>query len=193
MEEKSGLDKLVDNLTEMGWVPNVSLENKGALFPSQNRFANCYTVTVLLSDSIYFLARSNVSTSFSGIYSIMDLPEEAEYKVYKKNWFDFLLFPKRQKVGVKFIDENITVVSSKWIPYKELNEENVNLFLEINKAAKPYILLIENNYLSSIIESLTDKKVIALETNDWIYKKEDLENLLKFGEKLIQNIKKSCI
>ncbi len=114
MEEKSGLEKLLENLTEFGLFPNVSVVNKGALFPSQNRFANSYTVTALLSDSIYFLARSNVSSSFTGIYSSIELPLEVEYEVFKRNWFDFLFFPKRQKLGVKYLDENLTVVSPKW-------------------------------------------------------------------------------
>ena len=189
MEEKSGLDMLLENLAELGLFPNVSVVNKGTLFPSQNRFASSTTVAVLLSDSTYFLARSNVSSSFTGIYSSIELPLEAEYKVYKRNWFDFLFLPKRQKVGVKYIDENLTIVSPKWTPSKELNLENANLFLDLNKAGKSYKLVLENNYLFSIIEPLTDKKIIGLETNDWLYKKEDLENLLKIGEELIRKIK----
>jgi len=47
----------------------------------------------------------------------------------------------------------------------------------------------ENNYLFSIIEPLTDKKIIGIETNDWLYKKEDLENLLNNGVDLIRKIK----
>lgn len=106
----------------------------------------------------FFLARSNVSSVFTGVYSVIELPFEAEYKVYKRNWFDFLLFPKRQKVGVKYIDENLIIISSKWIPSEELNLESVNLFLNINNAGKPYNLIVENNYLLSIIKPLTDKK-----------------------------------
>jgi len=192
MEEKSGLDMLVNNLVELGLFPNVSLVDKGLLFPPQNRFASSNTITVLLSESIFFLARSNVSSSFTGVYSSIELPFEAEYKIYKRNWFDFLFFQKRQKIGIKYIDENLTIISSKWIPSKELNLENANLFLDINKAGKPYKLILENNYLLSIIKPLTDKKIIGIETNDWLYSKEDLENLLKNGEVLIRNIKNAC-
>jgi hypothetical protein len=192
MKEKSGLDKLLENLAELGLFPNVSEVNKGTLFPPQNRFASSSTVTALLSDSTYFLARSNVSSSFTGIYSSIDLPLNVEYNVYKRNWFDFLFLPKRQKVGVKYIDENLTIVSPKWTPSKELNLENAILFLELNKAGKSYKLVLENNYLFSIIEPLTDKKIIGLETNDWLYKKEDLENLLKIGVELIRRIKNTC-
>jgi hypothetical protein len=189
MVEKSGLDMLLENLAELGLSPTVSLVDKGTLFPPQNRFASSNTVIVLLSDSIFFLARSNVSSSFTGIYSSVELPAEAEYKVYKRNWSDVLFFPKRQKVGVRYIDENLTIISPKWIPSKELNLENTNLFLDINKAGKPYKLILENNYLLSIIKPLTDKKIIGIETNVWLYTKEDLGNLLKSGEELIRKIK----
>jgi len=190
--EKKGPDMLLENLVELGFSPNVSSVNKGSFLPRQNRFASCNTVTVLLSDSIFFLARSNVSSSFTGIYSSVELPLEAEYKVYKRNWFDFLFFQKRQKVGVKYIDENLTIISPKWIPSKELDFKNTNLFLDINKTGKPYNLILENNYLLSIIEPLTDKKIIGIETNDWLYEKEDLENLLNFGVELIRSMKNSC-
>lgn len=189
MEEKSGLDKLLENLAALGLFPDVTVVDKGTLFPPQNRFASSTTVTLLLSDSTYFVARSNVSSSFTGIYSSIELPLEVEYKVYKRNWFDFLLFPKRQKVGVKYIDENLTIVSPKWTPTKELTNKNTQLFLEINKGEKSYKLVVENNYLFSMIEPLTDKKIIGLETNEWLFKKEDLENLLKVGEELIRKIK----
>ena len=189
MEEKNGLDLLLDNLTELGYSPNLYVEDKGTLFPSQNRFASCSTVTVVLSDSLYFLARSNVNSVFTGIYSSIDLPNEAEFKVFVRNWFDFLFYRNRQKVGIKFIDENLTIVSPKWIPYKEINMETAQLFLEVNKAGKPYNLILENNYLASIIEPLKDQKILGIETNDWLYKREDLENLFKFGEVLIRKIK----
>lgn len=192
MEEKSGLDMLLENLVELGYSPDVSLVDKGSFLPRQNRFASSNTVTVLLSDSIFFLARSNVSSSFTGIYSSVELPLEAEYKVYKRNWFDFLFFQKRQKVGVKYIDENLTIISPKWIPLKELDLKNANLFLDINKAGKPYKLILENNYLLSIIKPLTDKKIIGIETNDWLYEKKDLENLLNFGVELIRKMKNAC-
>lgn len=184
---------LLENLVELGFSPDVSLVDKGSSLHRQNRFASSNTVTVLLSDSIFFLARSNVSSSFTGLYSSVELPLEAEYQVYKRNWFDFLFFQKRQKVGVKYIDENLTIISPKWIPLKELDLKSTNLFLDINKAGKPYKLILENNYLLSIVKPLTDKKIIGIETNDWLYKKEDLENLLNFGVELIRKMKNACL
>ncbi len=189
MEEKNGLDQLIENLTLLGYSPELSVEDKSSLFPAQNRFTSAKTVTVELSDNLFFIARSNVNSVFTGIYTALKNPTDSEFKVYVKNWFDFLIYRNRQKVGIKFIDENVTIVSSKWIPFNELNIENTKLFLEINNAGKPYNLILENNYLSFIIEPLTNQKVIGIETNDWLYKKEDLEHLFKYGEPLIRNLK----
>lgn len=191
MEEKNGLDILLQHLTEWGFSPDVSVVKKGSILSRKTQFASDTTVTVLLSDSIYFVARSNVSSSFMGIYSSIQLPVDAEYKVYKKDKFDFLFLSKRQKVGIKYIDENLTIISSKWIPSKELNSENTALFLDINKTGIPYKLVIENNYLFSIVEPLIDKKIIGIETENWLCQKEELENLLKKGENLIRKMKET--
>ena len=189
MEEKSGFDILMENLNELGLKPDVYVVNKTNIFSGANRFFNTKSVIVELSDSVYFLARATTGDAFTGIYSSIELPvESAEYKVYKRFWFDFLFFPRRKKLGVRQIDDNLTIVSRRWIPSKELNLENANLFLEINKAGKPYKLVVENNYFS-IIEPLKNKKVIGIETNDWLYKKEDLKNLLDIGSKLISKMK----
>ena len=189
MEEKTGLDELIENLMELGLKPNAHAIKATNILFGKDKFLSVKSVIVELSDSIFFLARdTGMSHTFTGIYSSIELPIEAEYKVHNRNWFDCLLFPKRQKIGVKYIDDNITVVSSKWTPSKELNIENANLFLEINKAGKPYKLIVENNYFT-IIEPLKDKKILGIETNDWLYRKEDLKNLLDIGNKLIHKIK----
>ena len=56
---------------------------------------------------------------------------------------------------------------------------------------KPYYLILENNYLLFIIEPLTNQKVLGIETNDWLYKKEDLKYLFKYSEPLILNLSRS--
>ena len=55
-----------------------------------------------------------------------------------------------------------------------------------------YLQGVENNYLASIIEPLKDQKILGIETNDWLYKKEDLEHLFKYGEPLIRSLKNLC-
>ncbi|MCL2511855.1 MAG: hypothetical protein FWF09_07380 [Bacteroidales bacterium] len=192
MEEKTGLEILIENLMELGLNPDTHVVSRKNILSGRDRFLSTTSVIVQLSDSMFFLARAGVSHTFTGIYSSIKLPIKAEYKVYNRNWFDFIFFPKKQKVGVKYIDENLTIVSPRWIPSKELNLENANLFLEINKAGKPYKLVVENNYFS-LIEPLKDKKIIGIETNNWLCEKEDLKNLLDIGSKLIRKMVDACL
>jgi hypothetical protein len=188
MNKINELDVLIENLKELGFKPNVAVEDKSTLMPSPNRFASSTTVKVSLSDSLFFLARANVSSSFTGLFSTIDLPNKVEYKVYRRSWFDFLLLPKRQKVGVKYIDENLTIISQEWIPSKELNFDSAKLLIDLNSTGKPYKLIIENNYLYSLIEELYNKKVIVVEVDDWLYEKDDLKNLFKLEAELISTI-----
>ena len=193
MEEKSAIDILVDNLTELGYEPETNTSNKTFIIPGTDRFLSSKFVVCMLTDSIYFLAsdsmgtRAYTSSTFTGLYSIIELTQDAEFKVIKKDWFDFV-FRKKKKYKVKYIDNNLTITSSGYIPNKELSKENVELFLNLNKGEKPYFLIVENDYCSKI-ESLKGKKVIGLETNNWIYKKIDLVRLIETGVKLITNIK----
>ena len=189
MKEKSGLDILIENLIELGLIPGVRVARRTNVLSGKDRFSSIKSVIVQLSDSTYFLARdTGISHTFTGIYSSIELPAEAEYKVYNRDWFDFLFFPKRRKLGVRYIDDNLTIVSRRWTPSKELNIEIANLFLKINKTGKPYKLIVKNNYFS-IVEPLKDKKIIGIETDDWVFKKEDLKNLLDIGSELICKMK----
>lgn len=189
MEKKTGLNFLIENLMDLGLKPNVHTESITKVISGKDKFRSAKSVVAELSDSQYFLAHdTGLSHTHTGIYSLIDLPEEAEYEVHKRDWFDFLIYPKRQKVGIKYIDNNITIVSSVWVPSKELNKENVSLLLQLNKTGKPYKLIVKKNY-SRAIEQLRGEKVIGIVTNDWLYKKEDFNDLLDIGSKIIGNIK----
>jgi len=189
MEEKSGRDILIENLVKLGLTPDVHAESRTNVLSGRDRIFSTSSVVVQLSDSTYFLARNTgLSHTFTGIYSSIKLPVEAEYKVRCRNWFDFLFFPKRKKLGVKYIDDRLTIVSSGWTPSREISSEVVNLFLKINKTGKPYKIIVDNNYFS-IIESLKDKKIVGIETDVWLYEKEDLKQLLDIGGKIISKMK----
>ena len=89
---------------------------------------------------------------------------------------------------MKYIDERVIITSSGWVPTNELDEKSVDLFLELNKKGFPYKLVIEDNYVYHI-RDMRDKKILGLETNDWVYKIEDLENLLAIGLQVMNRIK----
>ena len=48
---------------------------------------------------------------------------------------------------------------------------NAKLFLDLNNTGKPYKLIIENNYLNTIIEELTEKKVLRIEAKKKVSRK----------------------
>ncbi|PKP49167.1 MAG: hypothetical protein CVT94_05950 [Bacteroidetes bacterium HGW-Bacteroidetes-11] len=189
MEEKSGNENLIDNLIKLGLNPETHIKNESAVLATKDRYANSKYVLASVTDSIYFLAYdSGRSYPSTGLYASIDLPDEAEYIVYKRSWFDKFIFFNRKKVGIDYIDNKLTISSSNWIPKKELNAESVDLFLRINKKSNPYSLILQNDYLP-MIPMFKDKKIIGLETRTWLYKKEDLKILLESGNTLLQKIK----
>lgn len=193
MAEKSAVDILVDNLTELGYEPETNALYRTFIVPGTDRFSSAKFVACKLTDSIFFLAsdslgtRAHTSSTFTGLYSVINLPQNAEYKVVKKDWFD-LLYRKRIKTNLRYIDNYLTITSSNWTPDKELTKGNVDLFLNINRGKHPYFLIVENDYCPKI-EALKEQKVIGLETNCWLYEKVDVKQLIEQGVKLIDNIK----
>lgn len=191
MEQDIWFIKQIETLKTLGFEPkiinevlkNATLDRKASLVSK--------TVKVSLTDSIMFLSRSPaLANSFTGIYSLIDLPDSVEYEVFARDWFDFVLYPKRKKVGVKSIDRSFTISSTHWVPQKELTEENANMLLELNSSGKAYKLLVKNAHIP-FVETFKDKKIIGVETNNWLFEKDDLRLLIAYGSEIIDNSKKS--
>lgn len=193
MEEKSAFDLLVEHLIELGYSPETNNSNKIFIIPGRDRMLNTKFVVCKITENIFFFAsdsfgtRAYSSSTFTGLYSSIKIPEDVNYKIVKKDWFD-LFYRKRKKTGVGYIDRDLTIISSTQISHRELSRDNVELFLKINRGEPRYSLVVENDYCPKI-EELKDRKVIGLETNKWIFEKEDLEQLIDIGGKLIQNMK----
>ena len=194
MNELSAFDILIDNLAYLGLKPDANISNKNFIVLGNDRFLNRKYVVCALSDDIFFIASDSFGTSayssstFTGLYSTINLHRDIEYKVVKRNWFDFF-YTKKKRSKIGYIDKNLTILSSCWIPDKELNEQNVELFLKLNKEY-PYSLIVENDYPIHV-RTLEGKKIIGLETNRWIYQKDDLIKLIETGQELIIGIKKT--
>src|SRR5690554_3143196 len=193
MEDKSAFDILVETLESFGFKTESSSIYQPIIVTPSERFLSTKYVCCEITDSIYFFAsdsygtKAYTSSTFTGLYSSLETLKDIEYKVIKRDWFD-VFNRKRRKSGIDHVDNNVTILSSGWIPYKELSIENIELFLKINTLGYPFSLVIEDNYLSRI-KPLKDKKIIAVETNEWVYEKEEVEKLLRDGEKLIIAIK----
>lgn len=196
MQEKSAFDILAENLKKFGYKPITNVNNQLFII-ADDRISNRKFVAAELPDSLYFLAtdsytvKAQSSTTFTGLYSVIDLPPEAHCRIHRKDWVSSLLLIKKKKVGVKNIDDRVIITSSGWVPKNELDEKSVDLFLEINQKGFPYQLVIENEYVSHIPE-LKDKKIIGIETKNWIFEPKDLENLLSIGQELINRIKRNA-
>jgi len=128
-------------------------------------------------------------TTTTGIYSILDLQTDIECKVYKRDWFDFLFYFNRKKSDIASIDKHLTLTSrSEFSVSNLLSTETTTLFLELYRSIPPISLLIQNNYFP-FIKQFSDKKIIGLETNQWLFKEEDITILLEKGEAIFQQIR----
>ncbi len=185
---------LEDNLKELGYSPQTNENNRTFIIPD-DRISRKKFVAAKITDSIYFLAtdsytsKAQSSTTFTGLYSAIYSSENIELRVHMKDWADFFLLTKKRKTGIKYIDDHVSITSpNSNISNNLLDEKTVDLFIEINKKGFPYKIVIENDYIAHISE-LKNKKIVGIETNDWVFKTEDLKNLLSAGQELISGIK----
>lgn len=192
MEDKSAFDILVETLESFGFKTESSSIYQPIIVTPSERFLSTKYVCCEITDSIYFFAsdsygtKAYTSSTFTGLYSSLETLKDIEYKVIKRDWFD-VFNRKRRKTGIDHVDNNVTILSSGWIPYKELSIENIELFLKINTLGYPFSLVIEDNYLSRI-KPLKDKKIIAVETNEWVYEKEEVSSSSKSVERSFDHI-----
>ncbi len=192
MEDKSAFDILVENLIELRLTPETHKNQHSFIIPGSDRLLNIKYVVAPVN-SMFFLAYDSygtkvyTSSTFTGLYSTIKLPSEFECKIYMKDWVDFFLLLRKRKIGIKHIDDSITITSkSSIIPSGLLSTDNVDSFLQITNT-KPFQLLIQNDYLQ-MISGLKNQKIIGLEVKDWIYQKTDLERLIDIGGDLLKDI-----
>ena len=197
MAEKTAFDILFDKLSARGMWPEKRISERTFIVPGKDRLSNTKYI-IAKNKSLFFCAYDSYGTSayssktFTGIYSIINLPPETECHIYKKDWVDLILRKSKRKSGIKYIDENLTITSStNWTPSLLLNLTDVNLFLEISKRIAPLKITIQHDYLS-IIEELKDKTIIGIETDLWIYEDNDLDSLFNLGGQLIENMTNAC-
>lgn len=160
------------------------------LFPTDSMLDTKFVI--FKTGSLYFYAfdsytaKMYMSNTFTGLYGIAN-PNAPELKIYRKDFTDTFLRTNKRRTGIKHIDDRLTITS----PIKQvslpLSEKTVSLFLEMAKRFSPLHLLIENDYIQNITE-LKDKKVIGIETGEWLYKEEDVEEFLRMGGELIGSI-----
>lgn len=197
MADKTAFDILFDNLSARGLLPERQISERNFIVPGVDRMSKTKYIFAK-NKTFYFCAYDSHGTSayssktFTGIYSPINLPPEADCHIYKKDWVDLFLRKHKRKSGIKFIDENLTITSTTdWTPSRLLNLTDVSLYLEINKRIEPLKITIQHDYLS-IIEELKDKTIIGIETDLWLYEENDLDFFINLGGQLIENMTNAC-
>lgn len=196
MDEKSAFDLLLDYPIKNGLVYETH-ENRQRFFVSPNdpilntKYILFETGNLVFCAYDSYAAKAYSTNTFTGIYGIGNFNQDFECKIYKRDWLDKLLRRNKIKSGDSFIDTRMTITSeSEVIPHGLITKESLKLFDKINLQISPIEILIQNDYLS-IVEKFKGKKVVGLETNQWLYKTEDLELFINSGSELINNILKS--
>lgn len=193
MEERSAFDILIDYPIKHGLDFDTHRDYRRFYLSPADPVLNTKFV-VFKTDSLFFYAydsyasKAYMTNTFTGLYSHISFHDDTELKVYKKDFTDTFLRLNKRKTGLKHVDDYLTITSKSKELYFSLSENDVSLFLEMNKIFSPFHLIVQNDYLQNINE-LKNKKVIGLETQQWLYKEEDIDLFLKLGNELIQNIK----
>lgn len=193
IKEKTAFDILFDKLSARAMQPEKRISERIFVVPGKDRLSNTKFI-IGRNKSVFFCAYDSHGTSayssrtFTGIYSIIDLPADIECNIYKKEWIDRFLRKSKRKSGIKFIDENLTITSStNWTPSHLLKMEDVNSFLEMSRRIAPLKITIQHDYLP-MIEEFKDKTIVGIETDLWIYKDDDLDSFIDSGRQIIENM-----
>ncbi len=196
MNERNAFEILLDYPKELGLTYDTHQSTDKYYLATNNPVSKTKYV-VFKKDSLFFCAFDSYTTkvytskTFSGIYKSFNLIEDLEFNIYKKDWLDYFIRYNKRKTGLKPIDQYFTITSkSKCIP-RALTEQSISLFQKINDNIQPIKLIVQKDYIQ-VVKELKDKKVIGLETNQWIYQKKDLDILINLGGELIENIINAC-
>ncbi len=192
VEERNAFDILVDYPLKHGLEFDTHLDyRRFFLFPTDSILNSKFVIFKYGSLYLYaydsYTARMYMSDTTTGIYGISNVAEDVELKIHKKDFTDLLLRINKKKTGVRYIDDYLTITSNKDLTLS-IPKEAVSLFQEMAKRFSPFHLVIENNYIQNIGE-LKDKKVIGLETQQWLHKEEDVDLFLRLGEELLEHFK----
>lgn len=196
MTEKTSTEILLEYATKYGLVYETSEDQKNFVLSPNDPIRNTKYV-IFKKDNLYYCAydsygaKAGMSNTTSGVYSLINLPPDKNCRINKKNWLDRFLRQKKIKTGINYIDDNLTVTSeSGWNPADCLSIQNVTLFQTISETISPLEIIIGEDHLG-LISDLKGRMIVGLETNEWIYKPDDVKLLFESGGELIRGIK-SC-
>lgn len=193
MDQDNAFDILIKNLSKRGLTCETNQNERNFIIPGTQGMMNTkYVVAELGSCFFYahdsFGSGASLSSTYTGIYTSVNLPPEEACYIYKKDWTDLILRFKKRKTGVGYIDNNLTITSSSgWTPVHLISHKEVELFLEIHKKISPLKIVIQHDYFLTF-NQLKNKTVIGIETDSWLYENQDLDTMINLGGQLILNM-----
>jgi hypothetical protein len=191
MEDKSAFDILLEYPKEKGFdYETQESRRRFYIFPNDPILNAKFVLfkkgplTFFAYDS--YAAKAFMSKTLTGIYRPIESGKNVECRIRKRDWADSL-FGKRKKTGVRFINDHFTIQCNSDTQLDWFNEHTAALLGKLQEKIHPLELLIQNKYLP-IVEEFKGKTIIGLETNQWIYRKEEVEILLNTGGEILENI-----
>jgi hypothetical protein len=197
MKESNSFDILVDYPKNLGLKYETHESQERFYLTTNDPFLRTKYV-VFKKNELFFCAYDSYSAktystnTYTGLYGSINLSSDFECKIYKKDFLDMFFRFNKKKTGEVTIDDILTITTkSNNFPHGLLSGKDALLFQQINKTIAPIKLLILNDY-RPIIKELDSKKIIGIETSQWIYKKEEIDVLINLGGELIRNVMNAC-
>lgn len=188
MARKSAFDILQESLRELGYDPKTHVSGRNFIVPGS--YVRTKFVFAEVGDMYFFASDSHggaYTSTYTGLYASIDLPAEADFSVFRKEWFDKLLVSGKKKTGVTYVDKALTIKSSGWNPAGLFNPDKVDRFLELGREIKPLKLVVRDEYVP--LAALQGKKVIGIETNRWLFYEKDVRTFLEGAKDLIDSFR----
>ncbi|HEY3369805.1 MAG TPA: hypothetical protein VGK10_03090 [Prolixibacteraceae bacterium] len=195
METLNAFDQLLDYPVENELIYETQLNEKRFFLSPNDPIQNAKYIVFRKQDLIFcaydaYSTQLGSTETFTGIYREINLKPEMELEMSRKHWSDYMFTLNKRKTGIQQIDFNYTLTSPRnWNFQVLMSEQVADLFQELERQISPVKLIIQNNYIP-MISQLKGKQVIGVETNEWIAKKEKVEQFLDLGGNLINHLMK---
>ena len=189
---KNSIEELKESLTSLGY-ELYSEQERNRLYRMSGVRVSRKMVLAKITDSIIFFAfdsygsQANASTTASGLIAPLQSEKEIDFKVYRKNRLLDLFVRRKQRVGIRHIDQKLTIRSKYPISPKMFSISMVDAFEELS-GREGRIILEGGQSNNHLFGGLVEGKSLAIKANYWIYKKDDVERMVRLGAKIIDEI-----
>jgi hypothetical protein len=143
--------------------------------------------------SLFYLAfdsyasKAFTSRNFSVVYRSLENSDMPEFSLSKRDCLDYFLRFHQRKTGNREFDRYFTICSKSKELQQVFSGQTLELFRLVYQQIQPLQLWVKTDPIQSIPE-LAGKKIIGLETNQWVYEHADLDLFLLSAERLFDLI-----